>query len=434
MSVHAPQPTAWRAFSVIWFPFFFASVMCWLFSVTFSAPQAHAVKIALVTGQQLQAPLVRALPGEAGAYDWVTLASRDVAHGTVARGAAAAAVSCTADRTPVCELAIASAGGQGRALAVSAHLRAGLEASGHSVALVDVAPAAPGDRTGAGLFFFALPLAMTGMVTSIMLLQLMMWPTRRKVIVIMAVAVFASLVDYTVAVTRDVLPAEPLLVVWGSVLVAAIGLTTTAAATWLRQFFVPVVLTFVLLLGVPTSGATVSADMLPAPLALLHRALPLGAFVDITRATAYGIGSAAVPGLVLGGWGVVGVLLMALAHRHRSAPAPVRPAVGTGQAARRTHTLAGVVTSLSGGPIAGATVTVLDESGREVERGEAGPDGTYVVGGISSGLHHVVVTAEDCEPVVVTLRLPVERAAVRHDVRLEHWGDPAGNLSAQEMG
>jgi len=44
-------------FSVIWFPFFFVAVMCWLFALTFSAPQPHGVKIAVVTGQGLEAPL-----------------------------------------------------------------------------------------------------------------------------------------------------------------------------------------------------------------------------------------------------------------------------------------------------------------------------------------------------------------------------------------
>jgi hypothetical protein len=434
MNVHAPQPTVGRVFSVIWFPFFFVAVMCWLFSVTFSAPQAHAVRVAVVAGQAPHGALAVVTPSGAGTYRSVMLGSPGTARAEVRRGAAAAAISCPPDLAPSCELTIASASGRARALSVSADLRAGLEATGRTVAVVDVAPSAPGDRSGAGLFFFALPLAMSGMVTSIMLLQLAMWPTGRKVAVILAVAVFASLVDYTIAVVRHVLPREPVLIVWGFVLVVAIGLTTTAAATWLRQFFVPVVLSFVLLLGVPTSGATVSADMLPAPLALLHRALPLGAFVDITRASAYGIGSAARPAAVLICWAVTGVLLMALAHRHGRAQALARPPVSTEPATHRTHTLSGVVTSLSGAPIPWATITVLDGSGREVERGMTDPHGDYLVAGISTGLHHVVVTAEHCEPVVVTLRLPATRTGTRHDVRLEDWSDPAGNLSAQELG
>ncbi len=433
MNVRAPQPSARRVFSVIWFPFFFVVVMCWLFSLTFSAPQPHGVKIAVVAGQGLEAPSAVASASELGRYRWVTVENSDTAGVELRKGAVAAAVLCPAGEAPSCKVLSASASGRGRALTLNADLRTGLESTGHQVTAVDVAPLAPGDRSGSGLFFFALPLAMTGMVTSIMLLQLAMWPTSRKVAVIAAVGVFASVVDYLLAVGRQVLPPNLMLVLWAFVLVEAIALITTAAATWLRQFFVPVVLTFVLLLGVPTSGGTVTADMLPVPLALLHRVLPLGALVDLTRATAYGIGSAAGPAAVLACWAVAGVGLMALAHRHRSRQALVNPPVAA-PTAQSEHTLLGVVTSLSGVPINRATVTVLDDSGREVERGTTVTDGSYKVGGISTGLHHLVVTAEHCEPVVVTLSLAAAQAATRRDIRLEDWRDPAGNLSAQEIG
>lgn len=39
----------------------------------------------------------------------------------------------------------------------------------------------------------------------------------------------------------------------------------------------PISMTFVLILGIPSSGATVNADMLPTTLRWLHEELPFGA-------------------------------------------------------------------------------------------------------------------------------------------------------------
>jgi hypothetical protein len=261
-----------------------------------------------------------------------------------------------------------------------------------------------------------------------------MWPTWRKVATIGAVGAFASVVDYLVAAGHDVLPAEPTLLLWGFALVQAIAWTTTAAATWLRQFFVPAVLTFVLLLGVPSSGGTVTADMLPTGLALLHHALPLGAFVDVVRATAYDVGDLAAPAAVLLGWVALGAGLMVLAHRHRRRAATAPPQAAPPTAARGSHVLRGSVTSLSGAPVPAATITVLDESGREVERGTSATDGSYTISDISAGRHHLVATAAHCEPVVLTLVLPHDREVTHQDVQLEDWQDPAGNLTAEPVG
>lgn len=433
-TIHVPQPDARRVLSIVWFPFFFVAVMASLFSAAFSAPSARDVPIAVVGIEPATVTLETALADATGSYRLARVETWGQARTQVATGKSAAAVECSDAPGSSCRVAVASAAGSARATTVRTDMQGALASLGSTSEVVDVAPAAAGDRSGSGLFFYSLPLAMTGMVTSIVLLQLAMWPTSRKIATIAAVGAFASGVDYLVATAHEVLPADPALLPWGFALVQAIAWTTTAAATWLRQFFVPAVLTFVLLLGVPSSGGTVTADMLPAGLAVLHHVLPLGAFIDVVRASAYGVGGLAAPAAVLLGWVAAGAGLMMLAHRHRRRATAVPQRTAPPTADRGSHTLLGTVTSLSGAPVPGATLTVLDESGREVERGTSTRDGSYTIRDISTGRHHLVVTATHCEPVVLTLVLAPDRETTHRDVRLEDWQDPASNLTAQPMG
>lgn len=76
---------------------------------------------------------------------------------------------------------------------------------------------------------------------------------------------------------------------------------------------------------------------------------------------------------------------------------------------------------------------MLDESGEEVKRTSTDADGAYAVESLSSGLHHLVVTAHHCEPEIITVALHPEDDRPR-DVALQNWNEPAANLSAEEIG
>jgi ABC-type multidrug transport system permease subunit len=85
----------------------------------------------------------------------------------------------------------------------------------------------------------------------------------------------------------------------------------------------PVAMTFVLILGIPTAGGSVPPDMLPAALGTLHQVLPFGQFIDLARSTAYFGGHDAVgPFLTLLGWAFAAATLFAFAARRAKRPVP----------------------------------------------------------------------------------------------------------------
>jgi hypothetical protein len=434
-----PQPSRGRVVSLLWFPFFFVATMSALFSLAFAHPQPHEVPVGVVVDGAPGDLLDDALRDSNGAFAPTRLQHPTTAERAVMEGRLAGALICSRPADPdSCRVVTASAANKARAAYVGAALQQVAEQElDLAASSVDVAPLAPGDSSGVGLFFYAFPLAMVGMVTSIVLLQLSMWPTAKKLAAIAVVGAFASVVTYAVATGRNVLPADAALLPAGFLLVQAIAWTTTAAATFVRQYLLPVALTFVLVLGVPTSAGTVAADMLPSFLGVLHAGMPLGAFVDLVRASAYGVGEVGRPLAVLVAWVVLGAGLMGCAHRaHRRQHISARAAApGVGEVwPAVSHTLTGHVTNLSGSPVEKASVTVLDESGREVERALADDDGRYEIEGVSTGLHHLIATARHCEPVIVTVPVHEGRRVSRHDLRLQDWHDPAGNLTADELG
>jgi len=302
----------------------------------------------------------------------------------------------------------------------------------HPAATVDVVPLAPGDVTGVGIFFYGLPMLLVGMITSIVLLQFPMWPVRKKVATVAATGAFATVVAFAVATTRDVVPPEPWLLVFGFLLTQTIGWLTTALPRLVRQFFMPVAMTFVLILGIPTSGATVNADMLPRALAWLHQVLPFGQFIEAARAVAYFDGHGlARPLTVLVAWAAGAGLLLAWTSRPViPAPEPIARPAERGELQR----VYGTVRATSGVAVAGATVLILDDAGKELVRTSAGADGGYSVDGVQPGLHHLVVTAPHHEPEITSIGVHRHRTEPARDLTLVDWNDPAGNLTAEEIG
>jgi Carboxypeptidase regulatory-like domain len=265
--------------------------------------------------------------------------------------------------------------------------------------LRDIGPSAMGDATGTGIFFYGLPIAIVAMVTAIVLLQLAVWSMARKLRAVVVVGVFTSVVTYAIAVWQQVIPltwSSALLMAGTFVFIQAVGWTLTGAATFVCQYFVPLALTFVLVLGVPTAGAPVSPDMLTTALGRLHEVMPLGQFVELVRSTAYGVGSPLHPWLVMSAWFVVGAVLSFLAHRHlRTVPADRPHSPGRSGA---PHSPSGTVTSLSGAPLAHAAVRVLDPDGGAEPRSTTDAAGRYSIDGVPAGSHHLLVTGAHADP------------------------------------
>jgi hypothetical protein len=147
----------------------------------------------------------------------------------------------------------------------------------------------------------------------------------------------ASIVAYLTAVDLHVLPGEPLILLYAFALTQVYGLLMVGLQPWLKQFFLPVSMISALILSVPSSGGTVSPDMLPAPFHDLSYVLPLAQTVSITRSVAYfhaaGIAQAT---LVLGAWAALTAAAIASAWWRQSRGASAAKDVD-GVSTRKRH-------------------------------------------------------------------------------------------------
>lgn len=303
--------------SVVWFPLFFAAAFVMMFLTAFAAPEPHGMRLGVVGDDARVAAVTAAVAdhGHSGVHVRRVPDRQDAVR--LLRHNQVAGVYIAADHP---ELLVASAAGGIRADYLSEIIgrKAARAVSGVEATPVDVVPAAKGDVSGVGLFFYALPVLLVGLITSIVLLHAVTWTPWRKSAAIAATGAFTSVFGYAVAVAMDVLPSRPVLLLYAFLLTQAIGWLTTAIAQFAKEYFMPAAMTFVLILGIPTAGGTVAADMLPGPLGALHQVLPFGQFIDLVRAGAYFAGHGALrPMLTLLAWDAAAAALF-LWSAHRS--------------------------------------------------------------------------------------------------------------------
>ncbi len=309
------RPSRRRIVSLLWFPFFFAAAFSVLGLLAFHHPVPHGVQIGVAAGpsEAVARAAVSELEHDLGAdaFDLVPFPSSEDARQAVAEGRIAAAVD-----DDVVVVSSASSPTRATYLARIAPVLTASESA--DTVVLDIAPTVAGDGGGVSLFFYGLPLLLVGLITSIVLLQLGPWPVRNKIVAIVAAGAFTSVFSFLLATALDAIPADPWLLLYGFALTQAIGFLTTAAALSLRQFFMPAAMTFVLILGIPSSGATVNSDMLPAQIGWLNTLLPFAQFINVARASAYFSGTglgAPLAGLLA--WVVAGAGLLAWAARRQ---------------------------------------------------------------------------------------------------------------------
>ncbi len=313
-----PQPSAPRrtAASILWFPIFFAIALPVALGAALHQPQPHNVPIAVV-GPISQVSLVTdELHGvDAGGFAVRQLPSAAAATAAVRDREVAAAY---VDQGPTAAVYLARAASPIRANYLQG-VFAGItgQAGRQSPGVVDLVPVAAGDG-GTGIFFVVFPLMMTGVITAIVLMQLPGWPVGRRVAAVAAVGAVGTAATYLTAVSLNVLPDKPVLLVYAFLLTQVFGQLMVGAAPLLKQYFLPAGLTFALILSVPSSGGTVPPDLLPTPFRYLSDALPLAQAVDVTRSVAY-FNSADItqPTLVLLLWTAIAAGAVAAAARRQ---------------------------------------------------------------------------------------------------------------------
>jgi hypothetical protein len=310
-----------RSATILWFPVLFAIAVPIVFTVAFHQPKPHDVPIALVGGpgevERLTGELERVSPGGFDVH---------------ARDSAAVAAAAVRERTVDAAYVTGNPGVIYLAPAASAiranylqatFTRIAARSGARPPASVDVVPLASGDA-GNSIFFFVFPLMMIGLITSIVLLQLPAWGIGQRMAMVAATGALGSLVAYTTATSLNALPGKPLLLLYAFLVTQLYGQLMVGAAPLLKQFFLPVAMSWALVLSVPSSGGTVPPDFLPAFFRVLSHVLPLAQAVAAVRGVAYfhgrGIAQAT---LVLGLWAALAVSVLSIARMRVSRAARV---------------------------------------------------------------------------------------------------------------
>jgi hypothetical protein len=284
MSSPQPPPTWRRIASILWFPIFFAIALPVTFEAVYHQPQPHSVPIAVVGNASQGSLMTKELHGvSASGFEVRQLPSAAAAAAAVHdRQVAAAYVD---DGSTIVYLARAASAIRASYLQ-GVFARIASKAGSQPPPVVDLVPLAAGDG-GTGIFFFVFPLMMTGVITAIVLLQVPAWRIGRRVLALAGVGAVGTLAAYLAAVSLNILPDKPLLLVYAFLLTQVFGQLMVGAGPLLKQYFLSFALTFALILSVPSSGGTVSPDLLPTPFRYLSDAMPLAQAVNVTRSVAY---------------------------------------------------------------------------------------------------------------------------------------------------
>ncbi|MEU2021289.1 carboxypeptidase regulatory-like domain-containing protein [Streptomyces sp. NPDC016469] len=410
----------------LWFPalFFIGFIVCYM--IPFHAPEPHDVKVAVsgpVAAAQIQAGLEDEAPG---AFDIMPVKDADEARDQVENRDASAAFSVEGDHAT---LYVAKSNGMMLESTVNSVFTPIAEKQGADLRTVDLSPTAGGDVTGTSLFYLAMVWNIVPYIAVMMLMRATSLSRREKLTTITATGAVASVVGYFVALGLDIIPHQPLAMVYGFVLTQAVAWTVYGLVPFVRHYIPGVAITLFVLLSIPSSGGAIPYQMVPGFFRWLHPVMPLGNFIDAAHGLFYFDGTGLLrPTIVLLVWLAVGVALTvfgALRQNRKKAAAeaggqesaaleaeeeatiedpaieaPLPHPVRNGGARGEVPTLHGQVTGADGTTVAGAMVTITDGRGRHLVRTHTDPAGCYAVTGLPEIFVNVLLTAPDMLPAV----------------------------------
>ena len=320
MSSSTPLATGRHIASILWFPFLFAIALPLIFELAFHAPQPHQVPIAVVgSASQVEALSNELHSVNSGGFRVEQVRSQTAAVSAVRDRDVAAAYLETSPSHPVLYVAKAASAIRASYLqGVFNQLR--LDTRTPPPQLVDVVPLLPGD-SGNAVFFFVFPMLMVGIITVLVLLQrAQTWSIEHRMLAVAGMGAVGAAAAYITVVNLNALPNKPALLLYAFFLSQVFGQLLLGAAPILKQYFLPVAMTFSLVVGVPSAGGTVPPDLLPVGLRYLSDVLPLAQGVRVTRSVAYFHGADLLaPTMILVAWAVVALIGLAFV-RYRDRP------------------------------------------------------------------------------------------------------------------
>ncbi|MET8555433.1 carboxypeptidase regulatory-like domain-containing protein [Streptomyces sp. NPDC004959] len=428
----------------LWFPaFMFAGfLVCYL--LPFHNPVPHHVRVAVpaATATSLQHALDRSVPG---GFDVVPVHDADAARAAVT-GRDAVAGYVPGPGAP--ELFTAKADGyslesvlQRTFTAVAQH--SGDQRAGGQSALkvTEVAPIAAGDGMGTGLFYVVLACTIPAYVMVMMMLRATTFGRRDKILVLAVAGAVLALVAYGVARWMNVIPGDPLAILFLFLMTQAVSQTALGLVPFVKQYLPGVAMGLFVLLSMPSSGGAIPVQMVPGFFRALHPVMPMGNLIEALRGLFYFGGKDVVPHvLVLLAWVAAAFVLHGLGalHARRAAargtakdavpePPVEDPALETAQPeALPPHRaasllplpqLTGRVTDTAGHPLRDVVITVTGTHGRELLRATTDDDGAYAAAGLAEQTVVVIASAPSRLSAVARVAIRDGHPA-RHDFHL----------------
>lgn len=411
--------------SSLWFPVFFIVGFMLFYLVPFHAPAPHDVPVAVVGDQvasSLEAGFQRSAPGS---FDVTAVPTEQAGRQALLERDVVAAYS-PADH----QLFVASANGKALTQVLSASFGPVAAQTGGQLNTTDVAPTAPGDAMGTGLFYLLMAMNIGGYITVMMLLRATALSTRTKLVTLAGMGVFATVFCYLVGTGLQVIEPNLWVLPIGFLLTQAVAWTTFGLVPFVKQFIPGVAMGLFVLLSIPSSGGAIPKEMVPPFFQALHSVMPLGQAVDAVRGVLYFHDNGIVwPIVGLLSWFTGGVALVALdtwrnrcrqAAREESAETAEvedseseQPGRDTGHT-RPAPVLAGTVSDHAGIAIADAVVTIADASGNQMDRVRTSPQGEYSVQELPEQYVTVVAAARGCMPAVERVSVHAGKCAQQH--------------------
>lgn len=197
-------------------------------------------------------------------------------------------------------------------------LAAGIpEQAGGPLEVTEVAPLPDGDARGSAIPSAMLPILVGGLASAVLSFLLVRGSTRQVTVVVGAALVAGTVITLVLQTWLDALGGSFAANAGGLALgLGAIALTVLGLSRLLGTVGTGVGALLMMFVGNPLSGASSAPELLPAGWGLLGQLLPPGATSQLLRSTAFFDGAGAVgPVVVLTGWVLLGLALVAIGHR-----------------------------------------------------------------------------------------------------------------------
>ncbi|WP_067428964.1 hypothetical protein [Nocardioides jensenii] len=201
------------------------------------------------------------------------------------------------------------------------NIGSGFASQGQPVKYIDVAPLTSDDPNGSGVAALALPLALGGTLSAVALATMFRRSRTRRIVGSLAFSMVAGLA--ATVLLRFVLGTVDG-AFWGTSAavglgIAAISLTVLGLESLLGYVGIGVGALTMVFVANPLSGIASGSAWLPQPWGDIGQFLPIGAAGTLIRSTAFFDGAGSVNALlVLGGWVILGLSLLAMSTRRHS--------------------------------------------------------------------------------------------------------------------